>query len=268
MGTIADKLRAIRSGKAAIAAAIEAKGGTVPVRFAEYGDAVEALPSGMQWAEFAERELIAVDDDGVGAVGGLAFAGVRNLAAVRLANCTAVGASAFAGASELCVADLGGCASIGAGAFADCPRLREIFLRSASVVSLGANAFSGCSILQEIFVPAELHAAYLADPAWSSCGVTVSSLDAASRGVGSLVYCWSVVSPAADVTITRTNGTTAHLEGMYECDSHSSVSKVTVGTNGNGPVWISDDYKVKKVAPGETVEIEGCAYVVRAPQAA
>jgi len=45
-GTIADKLQGILDSKADIALAIEEKGGTVPEKLADYGDAIRALPSG------------------------------------------------------------------------------------------------------------------------------------------------------------------------------------------------------------------------------
>lgn len=59
-GTIADKIQAILASKADIAAAIEEKGGTVPQKLSEYGDAIRALPTGDQ--EPPDIEFI--DDDG------------------------------------------------------------------------------------------------------------------------------------------------------------------------------------------------------------
>ena len=46
MGTTADKLARVLASKADIASAISEKGGTVPARFADYGNAIRALPSG------------------------------------------------------------------------------------------------------------------------------------------------------------------------------------------------------------------------------
>lgn len=46
MGTTAEKLQAIVTAKADIGAAITEKGGTVPERFSEYGNAIRALPGG------------------------------------------------------------------------------------------------------------------------------------------------------------------------------------------------------------------------------
>lgn len=45
MGTIAQKLAAVASSKAAIGTAIEGRGGTVPTKLSDYGTAVAALPN-------------------------------------------------------------------------------------------------------------------------------------------------------------------------------------------------------------------------------
>ena len=58
-GTIADKLQGILDSKADIALAIEEKGGTVPEKLADYGDAIRALPSGDR--EPADVEFIDYD---------------------------------------------------------------------------------------------------------------------------------------------------------------------------------------------------------------
>lgn len=46
MGTIADKLQNILAAKADIGAAIAERGGTVPEKLSEYGNAIRALPGG------------------------------------------------------------------------------------------------------------------------------------------------------------------------------------------------------------------------------
>ena len=56
MGTTAQKLQAILDSKADIASAIEEKGGTVPTKLSDYGDAIRALPSGPE--EPADVEFI------------------------------------------------------------------------------------------------------------------------------------------------------------------------------------------------------------------
>lgn len=48
MGTTAQKLQAIVDSKADIADAIEEKGGTVPTKLADYGDAIRDLPTGLE----------------------------------------------------------------------------------------------------------------------------------------------------------------------------------------------------------------------------
>jgi hypothetical protein len=58
-GTIADKIQGILDAKADIASAIEEKGGTVPDKLSEYGDAIRDLPSGDQ--EPADVEFIDYD---------------------------------------------------------------------------------------------------------------------------------------------------------------------------------------------------------------
>ena len=59
MGTTAQKLQAILDSKADIASAIEEKGGTVPTKLSDYGDAIRALPSGPE--ELADVEFIDYD---------------------------------------------------------------------------------------------------------------------------------------------------------------------------------------------------------------
>lgn len=59
MGTTAQKLQAILDSKADIASAIEEKGGTVPTKLSDYGDAIRALPSGPE--EPADVEFIDYD---------------------------------------------------------------------------------------------------------------------------------------------------------------------------------------------------------------
>lgn len=61
MSTIADKLLAVAAAKADIADAIEEKGGTVPTKLAEYGDAIRDLPSGGGDEEPADVEFIDYD---------------------------------------------------------------------------------------------------------------------------------------------------------------------------------------------------------------
>ena len=58
MGTTAQKLQAIVDSKADIADAIEEKGGTVPAKLSEYGDAIRDLPSGGGDEEPADVEFI------------------------------------------------------------------------------------------------------------------------------------------------------------------------------------------------------------------
>jgi len=59
-GTISDKIQAILASKADIAAAIEEKGGIVPQKLSEYGNAIRALPSGEE-QEPADLEFIDYD---------------------------------------------------------------------------------------------------------------------------------------------------------------------------------------------------------------
>lgn len=53
MGTTAEKLQAIVDSKADIGAAITEKGGTVPEKLSEYGNAIRALPSGSEELQLA-----------------------------------------------------------------------------------------------------------------------------------------------------------------------------------------------------------------------
>lgn len=59
MGTTAQKLQAILDSKADIAAAIQEKGGTVPTKLSEYGDAIRNIPAGTE--ELADVEFIDYD---------------------------------------------------------------------------------------------------------------------------------------------------------------------------------------------------------------
>ena len=64
MGTTREKIAAAAASKAAVAAAIEAKGGTVPERFADFGAAVEALPSGGDKPQVEKSSVNFRDFDG------------------------------------------------------------------------------------------------------------------------------------------------------------------------------------------------------------
>ena len=81
MGSIAQKLQNIIDSKAAISAAIEAKGGTVPQELSGYGPAISALPSGGGSSDLANKlidrsitEVTAADLSGVTTIGKRSFA--------------------------------------------------------------------------------------------------------------------------------------------------------------------------------------------------
>jgi len=61
MGTTAQKLQNILDSKADIADAIEEKGGTLPAKLSDYGDAIRALPSGSVDPEDADVRFIDYD---------------------------------------------------------------------------------------------------------------------------------------------------------------------------------------------------------------
>ena len=115
MGNIAQKLQNIIDSKAAISAAIQTKGGTVPTELTGYGAAIEALPSGGGSSDVAAK---IVD---------------RSI-------------------TEVTAADLSGVTSIGQSAFSGCSRLTSIMIPD-SVTSIGNSAFSNCSSLSSITIP-------------------------------------------------------------------------------------------------------------------
>lgn len=75
MGTTAQKLQNIIDSKAAISAAIEAKGGTVPTELTGYGPAIEALPSGGSEGSWLLDEQLTYIKDTDGNISHLALTG-------------------------------------------------------------------------------------------------------------------------------------------------------------------------------------------------
>ena len=126
MGTTAQKLAALAEVKADIADAITAKGGTVPTKFADYGDAIMALPGG-------SNKLPSVADKTV-----------TSLTASDLAGATKIGNYAFGNCSSLTSVEIPSTVTlIDNRAFAYCPLATMTIPVSVTTIALGA--FHGVS---------------------------------------------------------------------------------------------------------------------------
>lgn len=161
MGNIAQKLQNIIDSKAAISAAIEAKGGTVPTELTGYGAAIEALPSGggsdvvAKIVDRSVTEVTAADLNGVTKIGGYAFFGCYKLMSVTIpSGVRSIGSNAFSGCSVLSSITIpNSVTQILINAFDSCIGLTSITIPD-SVTNIGTGAFRGCSKLTSITIPA------------------------------------------------------------------------------------------------------------------
>lgn len=152
MGSIAQKLQNIIDSKAAISAAIEAKGGTVPTELTGYGPAIEALPSG--GSDFVvgllEKTLTAItssDINGVRSLGDSAFANFNSLRSVECPpTLVSMRTGVFQNDSNLTSVLLNeGLQSIPNDTFRSCSNLKTLSIPS-TVTSIGNYAFNGSGI--------------------------------------------------------------------------------------------------------------------------
>lgn len=162
MGTIAQKLAAVASSKAAIGTAIEGRGGTVPTKLSDYGTAVAALPNA--YAQGDEGKVVSS--------GALVAQTSRSITDngtydTTTNNSVTVSVSGGGGSNDLLKAivsrqasptwiltseDLDGCTIIGEGAFAKCSGLTSITIPNG-VTSIESQAFYRCTGLASITVP-------------------------------------------------------------------------------------------------------------------
>lgn len=153
MATTAELLQGLIDSKAAIVAALEAKGVTVPegAKFSELAAMVESIESG------GDEELIALWEtdratatsitipEGVTSIGTYAFYNCAKLTSLVLPeNITSIGSYAFWNCRILTsLVAPNGVKTIGERAFQWCSSLASLTLPE-SVTSIGANAFSPC----------------------------------------------------------------------------------------------------------------------------
>lgn len=136
MGTIAEKLTAVANSKADIASAITGKGGTVPTKFSDYGDAIRALPSGDngKFVSLVERTISGA------------------ITAQDLQGATTIGRDAFSRCPITSIELPNTVTSIGQSAFLQSTTLTSITIPN-SVTSIGQGAFNGCTGLTTIAIP-------------------------------------------------------------------------------------------------------------------
>lgn len=212
MGTIADKLQNIVDSKAAISAAIEAKGGTVPTKLTGYGAAIEALPSGGGSSDLANKlidrsitEVTAADLSGVTTVGRRAFAYCPSLTSMVIPdNVTTIDSEILTYSNTdwktlhthtiLSVEIGNGVSAIGSKAFSYVGNVNstaftalKIYFKPdrQTIPTLGTDAFKGTGLTIYdpenpgsgiIFVPAALYDEWKAAPNWSTYANQIAPL--------------------------------------------------------------------------------------------
>jgi len=215
MGTTAQKLQNIIDSKAAISAAIEAKGGTVPQELSGYGPAIEALPSGgsdvaAKIVDKTVTEVTAADLSGITSIGNYAFFGCSNLTSITIPDSvTSIGSSAFYNCPNLTSITIpNGVTSIQGQTFTNCKGLTSVTIPE-SVTSILGSAFYGCSGLTSLIIPSSTMAF-----AWGSFGnctnlmsVTFSAMTKAQvQAISQYANCGlqsGCVIHCTDGTITR-----------------------------------------------------------------
>lgn len=142
MGTTAQKLQNIIDSKAAISAAIEAKGGTVPTELTGYGPAIEALPSG---GSDLYKTMFLANLSG----------GEFSVTSADIDGLTTIRDSAFQASYELKSFEMPPTVtSIQGGAtFNHCHTLSNIVLSPNLTGDLGGSAFGDCYALTSIVIP-------------------------------------------------------------------------------------------------------------------
>ena len=231
MGTTAQKLQNIIDSKAAISAAIEAKGGTVPQELSGYGPAIEALPSGGGSSDLAakivDRSVTAVtaaDLSGVRSIGRGAFYDCSGLTSITIPDSvTSIGREAFSGCSGLTSVTIpNGVKSIGIGVFYDCSGLTSVVIGN-SVTSIEGNAFQNCSGLTSITIPNRV--TKIGGYAFQGCSrLTSITIPEGVTNIesGAFQACSGLTS------ITIPNGVTSIGWGMFQ--GCSGLTSITIGS--------------------------------------
>lgn len=154
MGTTAQKLQNIIDSKAAISAAIEAKGGTVPTELTGYGPAIEALPSGGS-SDLAKKivdrsvtEVTAADLNGATRIGQYGLYHCDDLESISIPDSvTSIEQYGIRWCGKLSSVSLGNSlTAVGNYGFGNCTSLTSISIPD-SVISTGASIFYLCNSL-------------------------------------------------------------------------------------------------------------------------
>lgn len=208
-GTTADKLQGIINAKSGIAAAIAAKGGTVPSLFEDYGDAITALPSGTYGGPTLKNML----DTSSGASG-------FTVTTADLSGTTIIRQHAFEGLVGLLDIDLSTVTKIDNFAFNNCSSLASVDL-SALTNNVGFNAFANCTSLTSVELPGDIVPGMLSfDGCTGLVSVTIGkgTRFSAGTGVGAFKGCTSLTSVdfRAPSVITTVSGGTITGQGCFE----------------------------------------------------
>ncbi len=173
MGSIAQKLQNIIDSKAAISAAIEAKGGTVPTELTGYGAAIEALPSGGGSQIFTDymqgtlTSVTAADLSGVTSIRDNAFYGFAGLKSAEMpTTVNSFGTHVFHNCTGLTSVTLPtNLTTIPTGTFTYCSNLKSYTIPEG-ITTIGNEAFH-YSGLSSLVMPSSLTA--IGNQAFSYC---------------------------------------------------------------------------------------------------
>ena len=259
MGTTAQKLQNIIDSKAAISAAIEAKGGTVPTELTGYGAAIEALPSGGGSSDLAAKiidgsvtEVTAADLSGATSIRNYGFHQCYDLSSITLpSSLTIIGSYAFQNCSSLKSIDIPNpVTKIGASAFNGCSSLSSVTITNSTNFD-GTQIFSNCNELKSIVIPNLV--TKLGQGIFSNCrslsSVTVpSSVTSIDASVFS--GCSSLTSIIFQGTLTSINGYN-NFQGCSSCLIFDFSSATAVPTLANTNAFQNTNPSKKIIVPDE-----------------
>ena len=226
MGNIAEKLQNIIDSKAAISAAIEAKGGTVPTELTGYGAAIEALPSGGGSQIFTDymtgtlTSITASDLSGVTSIRDNAFYGFAGLKSAEMpTTVNSFGTHVFHNCTGLTSVTLPtNLTTIPTGTFTYCSNLKSYTIPEG-ITTIGNEAFR-YSGLSSLVMPSSLTA--LGNNAFGYCS-NMKSVDSWG-GLTSLTS--NAFSYAGLSSVELPNGMVT--TGTYSFSYCSSLSSVTI----------------------------------------
>jgi len=160
MGTISDKLQAVLGSKAAIKAAIIAKGGSAGDVLSQYASAIENLPSGGD--DSLMLGLFGVSDynledlpSTITSVPSYRFYNDTTLKRIASDYVTSIGANAFSG-SNITHFDFPNLTSIGDRAFHRCLSLTEEINLPEGLITMGEVVFEDCQNTGGITLPSTM----------------------------------------------------------------------------------------------------------------